>query len=700
MTAIPQVGGQYPAPPCFSRVVCPPPKPGTGWCPAGWRGNLPAMTDPAVSAARQAFSAASDDETVLVRLFAALDACGCAGTPQEAVARSNRAEKLRRRGDLAAAEAEHRAALRWLPGFGGIHFNLGVLLLDTGRAGEALAALLEATRLMPGFAPAWASLGAARMALGRFAAAEKACDAALERDPLLVAARLNRGAARRERGRFAEAHADFRAVLAMVPDLAEAWANLGVTVREIGDPAAAIPALTRALAIGLPDPGGVLAQLIQQKRHLCRWDGLPELSARLVGLVERQETRTVPPWIFLGEGAGRDAELACARAYAAWRTLGVGPLADPFPPRGAERRLRIGYLSSDFHEHATAVLIAELIERHDRDAFIVTGYSYGPDDGGPLRARLSHGFDRFVDLAGVPDGEAARRIRADGTDILIDLKGHTQGARPGICANRPAPVQATWLGYPGTTGAAFFDYVIADPVVAPPAHASAYSERIARLPWCYQPNDRTRSIASAPTRTACGLPEDAVVFCCFNAAYKINPAIFRAWIRILRAVPGSVLWLLESHPEAAANLRREASALGFDPARLVFAPRRPLPEYLARYRLADLFLDTAPVGAHTTASDALWAGCPVLTVLGPSFAGRVAASLLRAAGLPELVMGSLADYEAAARRLAFDTDLRAVLRNHLAATRSSAALWDTDALARALEDLYRRMWAERTGGVG
>ncbi len=360
--------------------------------------------------------------------------------------------------------------------------------------------------------------------------------------------------------------------------------------------------------------------------------------------------------------------------------------------------MRVGYLSADFHEHATAVLIAELIERHDRSRFTIIGASYGPDDGGPLRARLRRGFDEFLDLSALSDEAAARCLHDRGVDVLIDLKGHTNNARPGIAAHRPAPVQAQWLGYPGSMGAPFIDWIIADAVVAPLDRAAEFSERIIRLPESYQPNDGARRIGETPSRAACGLPEQGFVFCCFNAAYKINPALFDRWCRILADAPGSVLWLLDSHAEVAPNLRREAAARGIAPERLVFSPRLPGSEYLARYRLADLFLDTGPVGAHTTASDALWAGLPVLTVLGNAFAGRVGASLLRAVGLSDLVMVDWDAYEATALRLAHDPAALAALKARLAAALPTAALFDTDRFARALEEVFVRLWTDHAQG--
>ncbi|NYZ12162.1 tetratricopeptide repeat protein [Azospirillum sp. RWY-5-1] len=642
-----------------------------------------------------------ENAAALAGLFRALDALGCKGTPEEAVARSNRAEGLRRAGRLEEAEAEHRAALRWLPRFGGIHFNLGVLLHGCGRLAEAAACYVEAARLMPSFAAANANAGAVLKDLGRLAEAERALRAAVRTDPALLAARLNLGAVLRDGGRLREATAAFRTAIALAPGVAESHANLALALKESGDAPGSIPAFERALVLGLPDAGGVLAQLVQQRRHLARWDGLAERSAALRDLVRRGASQQVQPWIFLSEGAGPAQERACAERYSAWRTRSASrapALQEGRRTLAADGRLRVGYLSADYHEHATAVLIAELIERHDRGRVHVTGISYGPDDGGPMRRRLAAGFDRFMDVAALSHADAARRIAADGIDVLVDLKGHTQGARLEIMALRPAPVQAQWLGYPGTMGAPFIDYVIADPVVAPFDQQPHYCERIVHLPRVYQPNDRRRAIADRPTRADCGLPADGFVAACFNTAYKITPDLFAVWMRLLHAIPGSVLWLLESHPEAAANLRREAAARGVDPARLVFAPKAPLPEHLGRHGLADLFLDTLPYNAHTTASDALWAGLPLLTVRGEGFAARVAASLLDAAGLPELVCGSLAEYEAAALRLARSPDKVAALKARLAAGRSSSALFDTDRFARALERAFETMWTIHASG--
>jgi len=645
---------------------------------------------------RRRLSERPGDGDALAGLFAALDALGEAGTPEEAVARSNLGEAVRRQGRAAEAEAHHRRAVAWLPGFGGNHFNLGVTLQALGRTAEAAESYGEAARLMPSFAGAACNQGALLRELGRWDAAEAALRRALAIDSGLAAGWLNLAAVWRDRGDATGAVRGFRNALALRPDLAEGHANLALTLKEAGRIVDSLPGFERALRLGLSDPGGVLAQLVQQRRHLGRWDGLAGLSGRLVAAVRDGTTQQVHPWIFLGEGAGPALERVCAERYSAWRTRGIQPLFPKRTERG--ERLRIGYLSADYHEHATAALIAELIERHDHDRFTILGLSHGADDGGPMRARLVRGFDSFIDLSALSDEAAARRIHAEGVDLLVDLKGHTQNARPGIAAHRPAPVQAQWLGYPGSMGASFIDYVIADATVAPFTHQPAYTERIVQLPDCYQPNDRRRAIGPTPTRAACGLPNGGFVFCCFNAAYKIGPALFDRWCRLLDAVPGSVLWLLASHPEVPATLRREAAARGIAPERLVFAPPRPGPEHLARYRLADLFLDTGPVGAHTTASDALWTGLPVLTVLGDGFVSRVGGSLLRAAGLPGLAVASWEAYENTALALAHAPDAVAALKSRLAENRDTAPLFDTDRFARALERAFDTMWAIHARG--
>src|SRR5262249_39339191 len=341
-------------------------------------------------------------------------------------------------------------------------------------------------------------------------------------------------------------------------------------------------------------------------------------------------------------------------------------------------RIKIAYLSADFHRHATAYLMAELFERHDRARFELIGVSFGPDDRSDMRARLVSAFDRFVDVRAKSDAEVARLLSELKVDIAVDLKGYTQDCRPRILAHRPVPIQVNYLGFPGTMGADFIDYVIADEVVLPFDQQPFYSERIVHLPDCYQPNDRRRQIAGrTPARTEVGLPERGFIFCSFNNNWKIAPEVFDVWMRLLKAIGGSVLWLLRGNATAEQNLRKEAAARGVDPERLVFAPRIKLEDHLARHRLADLFLDTLPCNAHTTASDAFWAGLPVVTCRGKAFAGRVAASLLHAIGLPELVTSNMADYEALALTLACDPARLRDIKAKLARNRDTAPLFDT-----------------------
>jgi protein O-GlcNAc transferase len=356
-------------------------------------------------------------------------------------------------------------------------------------------------------------------------------------------------------------------------------------------------------------------------------------------------------------------------------------------------RIRIAYLSGDFRRHPVGHLVVDLLERHDRARFEVIGVSFGPDDRSDLRARIASAFDRFIDVRTRSDREVAQLLLDLRVDIAVDLTGHTKGSRPAILAFRPAPIQACYLGFPGTMGVDFIDYILADATVIPADRQQFYAEKVVQLPDCYLPHDGKRTIAAhTPSRQELGLPE-GFVFCCFNNSWKITPALFDVWMRLLRAVEGSVLWLTRDSPEAESNLRREAAARGVDPARLVFAGRLPRTEdFLARQRAADLFLDTLPYNAHATASDALRVGLPVLTCRGESFSGRVAASLLEAVGLPELATHSLAEYESLALRLARDPSALRALSERLEQNRATSLLFDTDRLRRHIEAAYRTMW--------
>ncbi|MGH8694533.1 MAG: tetratricopeptide repeat protein, partial [Burkholderiales bacterium] len=352
-----------------------------------------------------------------------------------------------------------------------------------------------------------------------------------------------------------------------------------------------------------------------------------------------------------------------------------------------------GYLSRDFHRHAISYLVGELFELHDRGRFEVFAYSYGPDDGSPIRARIMHACEHFTDVSGESFIESAQRIGRDGIDVLVDLKGYTLGPRTQILALRPAPVQVNWLGFPGTMGADCIDYLIADPFIIPEGLEQHYAETVVRLPHCYQINDRLREVSDrVPSREECGLPNDAFVFCCFNQAYKILPETFDRWMRILRAVPGAVLWLLETNRWAVENLRRSAVERGVAAERIGFAPHQPLADHLARYRLADLALDTFPYTSHTTASDALWMGCPLVTRAGETFASRVAGSILISAGLRELVTDNASDCERKVLELATRPAKLKALRGRLQESRDTCALFDTPRFVKNLEAAYEKMF--------
>lgn len=566
------------------------------------------------------------------------------------------------RDDFAFAESAARETLERSPQDGEAFYLLGSALLFAGRHAEALAPLGEAAVRLQRRGVGY-RLGHCRLALGDFAGAEAALRREIELHPESANAHNTLGVALVRQGKHEQALAAFLAALRIDPAHAEARRN-GAVAR---------------------------SQLVWDLISLCRWDeAAPHIAALRAGV--RQGTLAASPFTMIAVSPSAEEQLRCAVQQVREQGLDrVAPVARRRLARAA--RIRLAYVSGDFQEHATAKLAARLFELHDRSRFELCAVSYGEDDGSPMRRRLRAAFDRFVDVRGESDGDAARIIADAEAAIAIDLKGHTPSARPGILAARPAPLQVSYLGFPGTTGAPFIDYLLADAIVVPPAEERFYSERIVRLPHCYQVNDATRQLAPrTPSRAQAGLRDDDFVFCCFNHAYKITPEIFDIWMRLLRNIPHARLWLLEDETAASANLRAAARSRGVDSVRLIFAPRLPHDEHLARHRVADLFLDTLPCNAHTTASDALWAGVPVLSCTGTTFAGRVAASLLSAIGLPELAVASLGEYEALALALANDRGRLAAVRERLARNRLEKPLFDSDRFRRGLEAAYETMW--------
>lgn len=613
--------------------------------------------------------------------------------PTFAEAHYNLGNALRDSGDPERARQAFLDALKLRPELAEAHNNLGNLSFFAGDPAGAIPHYRRALQLRPTLTAAWFNLGNALKAGDQFTQALQAYQEVGRHEPTHAGAYNNAGEVLERLNRPAEAAECYRLSASYDPGLFQPRRNLGSLLLLQGRMAEAMALLEEALKLR-PDSPEILATLVHARLHVCQWDGLADLIAQLRRVADRG---LPPPFMMATLPLSNAEQTAAARRWAG--TFAVAPGAQ-FTPRARDRgeRLHVGYLSGDFHGHATAFLFAEILELHDRAQVHVTAYSYGPDDESLMRQRLTAACEDFVDLRGTTDREAAELIHEDGVDILVDLKGYTEGARTKILAYRPAPVQVNWLGYPGSMGTPFIDYVIGDDVIGPPAFQADCDERIVRLP-CFQPNDRKRARPEAgPSRRELGLPEDGVVFCCFNNSYKIMPPVFAIWMRLLRRVPDSVLWLLEANAAVRSNLLAEATTSGIDPARLVFAPRVPLEAHVARHLAADLFLDTQPVNALTTASDALWAGLPVVTMLGETVAGRGCASLLHAIGLPELVTSNAEEYEALAFRLATEPETLAAVADKLRANRETTALFDTPKFTRNLELAYQRMMAIHQAG--
>jgi predicted O-linked N-acetylglucosamine transferase (SPINDLY family) len=563
---------------------------------------------------------------------------------------------------------------------------LGFLKAQQGNYDDAITLLNKALKQNPNDLTARGHHAHALMAAGRFEEALAAYDRLLAAQPGNFEANYNRGVILSQQQRFEESLTALDAALAIKPGVAAVFHNRGAVLAGLERYREAMQSYDRAVELD-PDYFPSRANRTTVALNLSDWE-------RVARTPIDEVAATAPPLTFLGYSQDKALQLQCAMGTI--KTLVPMPL--PRLWRGESYRhdrIRLAYVSADFREHAVAFQIAPLIEHHDRARFQVIGISTGPSDDSPIRARLMKGFDRFHDFAALNSDEIARRLREMEIDIAIDLGGHTGQARPQIFAHRPAPVQAVWLGFPGTTGAPFIDYLIADPIVAPLEDQPFFTERLVHLPHSYFPTDPARPTGTAPSRADCGLPQNGFVFCAFNNNWKITRPVFEVWMRLLAAVPQSVLWLKQPATDARANLEREAAARGIDPARLVYAENVPLEIHLARHALADLFLDTLPYNAHATAADALGAGLPVLTCRGEAFAGRVAASLLEAVGLPELVTQNLEEYEARALELAQGPEKLNAIKERLAQNLPASPLFDTNSFRRDIEAAYVTMWEGR-----
>jgi protein O-GlcNAc transferase len=649
--------------------------------------------------------------------------------PAYAEAHNNLGVALQELGRLEEAQASYRRAIALRPAYAEAHNNLGValqklerfveglesldraiavnpryaeaynargaILKDLERFEEALASHDQAIRIRPDYAEAYSSRGAVLRALKRYAEALASYQRAIDIDPHYMEAYRNRGAALVDLKSFEEALASYERVIAVSPDVST-YAVLGGVLLELKRSEDAVASYRRALELD-PHAGFLLGMLRHVLMQICDWTDFDADVATIATAIEADQKITRPFNVLSlidSPRLQRKASDIAVRAEITPRRA--------LPPIGRyprHDRIRIGYISADLRNHAVAILTSELFETHDRSRFELTALSLGPNIHDEFRARIEPAFDRFLWVGDRSDHEIAELARSLEIDIAVDLGGYTGDARPRILALRAAPVQASYLGYLGTMGGDFMDYLLADPVIVPPQTRAHYSEKIAYLP-SYQANDSKRPIAEKHfSRAELGLPADGAVFCCFNASYKITPQTFGSWMRILAAVPGSVLLLLGGDAVKERNLREHAAAHGIAPQRVVFGARLGNAEYLARYRAADLFLDTLPYNAGTTASDALWAGLPVLTCPGESFAARVAASVLESAGLPELVVKDMAAYERLAIELATDPGRLGSLKRKLAENRATCALFDTPRLTRNLEALYSRMYERYQQGL-
>lgn len=592
-----------------------------------------------------------------------------------------------------------------------IQFNLANTLLLLDRFEEAAGYYRRLLRVLPGnddvreaLCHCLTSLGNQAHVGGNYVQAEACFAEALQFNQQDAAIYYNLGNAQRELGKAAEAAKHYHHALKLTPEDADIHNNLGNVQRELGQLDLAIASYQKALALN-PQLYHAKVHLVHQKQHMCEWQDLTDEINEIRDWVTSQTQAQISPFAFLAmPGTSAAEQKQCADNWVRNRYAYLLKLAEQTgfskQKKQAGGKIKIAYMSADFRLHPLAFLVSELLELHDRSRFEIISFSYGLDDKSEARKRIQKACDAFHDIRLMTDWDAAKKIHDCDIDILVDLTGFTQNSRCGIVALRPAPISISWLGFPGTMGSfadddgkakALFDYILTDSFITPPETAQNYSEQLALLPHSYQPNDRKRPLANPPSRQECSLPEGVFVFCCFNQTFKITQDYFDIWMRLLKAKPSSVLWLLECNRWAKQNLLAHAARHGITQERLIFAPRVAIAEHLARHAHADLFLDTAPYNAHTTCSDALWMGVPVLTCVGETFASRVAGSLIKAAGLDTLITYSLEAYENKALQLADNPQLLKDMKQKLLNEKMTSPLFDTEQFARSLERIYQEI---------
>ena len=606
--------------------------------------------------------------------------------PNVAAAYNNRGSALKELGRFAEALADYERAIAIEARYAEAHFNRGVVLQELKQSAAALASYAQAIAVKPDFAGAYYNRGIVLREFRQFEAALASYDRAIAIKADHVEAHLNRGNVLSDLRQFPAALASYDRVISIRPDYAAAYMSRANVFLDLKQYEPAVADFDRAAALK-PDFKFLQGLRRHARMQVCDWVDFDVDVAQLQAGIERQElvSQPFPLLALLESGAShrKAAELYVREECPPSHAL------PGIPARPRHDRIRIGYFSADFRDHPVATLAAELFETHDRSRFEITAFSFGPDTQDTMRRRMEGAFDRFMDVRGSSNEDIALLARSLEIDIAVDLMAFTQNCRPRIFALRAAPVQVNFLGYPGTMGAPYMDYLVADRTLIPEDSRSHYSEKIIYLPHSYQVNDARRPVADVSfTREELGLPPAGFVFCCFNNSYKITPGTFDRWMHILRRVEGSVLWLLEDNASVANNLRREAVRRNVPAERLIFARRVPMPEHLARLRAGDLFIDTLPYNAHTTASEALWVGLPVVTCLGETFAGRVAASLLHAMDLPELITSHPGQFVELVVELATDARRLARIRQKLADHRLTTPLFDARLFARHIESAY------------
>ena len=577
---------------------------------------------------------------------------------------------------------------------------LGNIYAELGQKEEAIASYYKALELKPDYIDAYNNLGATLIKTGKYAEAIAVCNRAVDLDPNYVAAYVNLGKAYTRLGEYKKSIDSYRSALKLNANDADVYYNMGNVLARVGMYEIAISSCSRAVEL---DNNHLLSRgtLLLLFRYICDWNKISDtLESDLKSLEFGDKPKEVmPPFGLLSliDDARFHRKVSEAYLLANYKPSSIlGPISNRKNPG----KIRIGYFSADFYNHATMYLMAELFEQHDRSKFEIHVFSFGPDRQDEMRSRLINSVDGFHDVRLKGDAEIASLSRSLGIVIAVDLKGYSTHARTGIFSYGAASVQVNYLGYPGTMGAPYIDYIIADPTIIPLEHQDCYSEKIVYLPNSYQINDSTREISDkALSRSDCGLPEKSFVFCCFNNNYKISPDNFDIWMRLLNKVEGSVLWLLKANKLSEQNLRKEAAKRGINPDRLIFADRMLLPEHLARHRLADLFLDTFNYNAHTTASDALWAGLPVLTKIGEEFSSRVAGSLLNAIGVPELITTTIQEYEDTALMFATQPHELQTLKEKLSRNLKTTPLFDATLFTRHIEKAYMEMIKRQNEGL-